>query len=115
MKEIAVKVGARIRYFRTLKGLSQEKLAFEAGINPAFLGHLERGLKSPTIDTLAKISFALNISLSKLLDFEEENNNSEIIDKLTVSLKKLPPDDAGQIAHIVSEISRIYEKYSVRK
>lgn len=47
-------IGARIRYFRKLKGLSQEKLAWEAGINPAFLGELERGQKSPTLKTLEK-------------------------------------------------------------
>ena len=30
-------VGARIRYFRRLRGLSQEQLALQAGINTAFL------------------------------------------------------------------------------
>lgn len=50
-----VNVGERIRYFRNLRGWSQETLALQAEINPAFLGHLERGLKSPTIKTLEKI------------------------------------------------------------
>ena len=47
-----VNVGERIRYFRNLRGWSQETLALQAEINPAFLGHLESGLKSPTIKTL---------------------------------------------------------------
>ena len=117
MKEIALKVGARIRYFRTLKELSQEKLALEAGINPAFLGHLERGLKSPTVDTLAKISEALNITLSKLLDFEEEKGvkTSEIVDKLAVIIENLPNEDSERIVHIILEISKIYDKYGIRK
>ena len=50
-----VNVGERIRYFRNLRGWSQETLALQAEINPAFLGHLECGLKSPTIKTPEKI------------------------------------------------------------
>lgn len=59
-------VGARVRYFRHLRGLSQEQLALQAGINPAFLGHLERGLKSPTITTLDKLVRALSITFEEL-------------------------------------------------
>ena len=50
-----VNVGERIRYFRNLRGWSQETLALQAEINPAFLWHLERGLKSPTTKTPEKI------------------------------------------------------------
>ena len=53
------KIGERIKYFRMSKKLSQEKLALMAEINPAFLGHLERGLKSPTMNTVDKIINAL--------------------------------------------------------
>lgn len=59
-------VGERIRYFRHLRGLSQEQLALRAGINTAFLGHLERGLKSPTITTLEKLVKALEITFEDL-------------------------------------------------
>ena len=65
-------VGARIRYFRRLRGLSQEQLALQAGINTAFLGHLERSLKSPTITTLEKVVKALNISLGELFADEPD-------------------------------------------
>ena len=62
----AINVGERIRYFRNLRGWSQETLALQAEINPAFLGHLEQGLKSPTVKTLEKIVHALDISLAEL-------------------------------------------------
>ena len=63
-----INVGERIKYFRTKSGLSQENLALQAEINPAFLGHLERGLKNPTIKTLEKITCALGISLAEFLN-----------------------------------------------
>lgn len=62
----AIDIGAQIRYFRQLRGRSQENLALHAGINPAFLGHLERGLKSPTVTMLEKVAAALDITLEEL-------------------------------------------------
>lgn len=59
-------IGERIRYFRHLRGWSQEQLALRAGLNTAFLGHLERGLKSPTVRTVEKIANALEITLGEL-------------------------------------------------
>ncbi len=108
MKDISVKIGIRIRYLRNLKELSQEKLALEAGLNPAFLGHIERGLKCPTIDTLSKIATALNISLSELVNIEPEVSiNNVAIDKIILSMKSLSQEDANRIAHIVSEITKV--------
>ena len=83
MKENTFLLGQKIRQFRTSQGLSQEELALRAGLNPAHLGHIERGLKSPTIDTISKISEALNVELSQLFDFENESRydtkNTKII------------------------------------
>lgn len=111
MKETALRVGARIRCLRLQKELSQERLALDAGINPAFLGHLERGLKSPTIDTLAKIASALNITLSELVNIDDDNNeNNAVIDKIALLIKNLSPEDANRIAHIVSEIVKMNNK-----
>ena len=72
-----VDIGGRIRYFRHLRKLSQEQLALQAGINPAFLGHLERGLKSPTITTLDKFVRALDISFEELFADDHPVSNPE--------------------------------------
>ena len=70
-------VGEKIRAFRQQKKLTQEQLALGAEINPVFLGHLERNLKSPTITTLEKITRALGITMSELF-LDVPNNDSEI-------------------------------------
>ncbi len=99
-------IGARIRYFRKLKGLSQEKLAWAAGINPAFLGELERGQKSPTLKTLEKITDALSIHLYELfagpgpLPVENDKELSTIME----SLRALPPQQIHQISVIIQTI-----------
>ena len=73
MSDINNFIGERIRSIRKIRGLSQEELAFRANINPAHLGQIERALKSPTLETLEKISNALEISISELFDYYPSN------------------------------------------
>ena len=68
MSDIAKILGQRIRNYRTAKGLSQEKLAELSGCHPTYIGQIERGEKNATIESIEKISSALNISLSKLFE-----------------------------------------------
>ena len=68
MSNIAKVLGQRIRNYRTAKGLSQEKLAELSGCHPTYIGQIERGEKNATIESIEKISAALNISLSTLFE-----------------------------------------------
>jgi len=57
-----------LKKYRTKKGWSQEKLAREAGISYNTLIKIERGgIKNPKIETIIKLSRALNISLDDLV------------------------------------------------
>ena len=77
MSEIAKILGQRIRSYRTSLGLSQEKLAELAGCHHTYIGQLERGEKNATIESIEKISSALNVSLSKLFEKLGGGNSSE--------------------------------------
>ena len=68
MSNIAKVVGQRIRNYRTQKGLSQDKLAELSGFHPTYIGQLERGEKNATLESIEKITFALQISLSTLFE-----------------------------------------------
>ena len=68
MSDIAKAVGQRIRNYRTKKGLSQEKLAELSGCHPTYIGQLERGEKNATIESIEKISIALDIPLSTMFE-----------------------------------------------
>lgn len=46
--------------------MSQEKLGFEAEMDRSFISLLERGKRSPTLDTLVRLSQVLDISLTQL-------------------------------------------------
>lgn len=74
---IKEKLAKRIKNLRQTKGLTQEKLSEKAGISISFLGGIERGTQSPTIETLDKIAQALDVPLKVLLTFDDENNKNE--------------------------------------
>jgi transcriptional regulator with XRE-family HTH domain len=52
-------VARNLRILRKQKGLSQEELAFQAGINRNYVGQIEREEKSPTVDMIEKLARAL--------------------------------------------------------
>ncbi|MBB4428353.1 transcriptional regulator with XRE-family HTH domain [Bradyrhizobium sp. CIR48] len=55
-----------VRRIRVSRGISQEKLAHEAGIDRSYLASLERQSKNPTIDLLERIAETLGVQLSEL-------------------------------------------------
>jgi transcriptional regulator with XRE-family HTH domain len=50
-----------IRELRQRAGLAQERLALEAGVDRGYMGGLERGLHSPTLETVYKLLPALGV------------------------------------------------------
>ena len=59
-------MGQRIRARRRELGLTQEKLAERVDISPSFVGHLERGEKIPSLDTVARLCTAMDVSMDYL-------------------------------------------------
>ena len=64
---VSRKIGKKVRGIREKKGITQENLALEAGLNRAYIGYIERGERNPSTETLAKIAKALRTSLKDLL------------------------------------------------
>lgn len=111
-KSIVQMVGERIRYYRIQKELSQEALAHESGLTPAYIGQIERGQENPTVNTLNKICTALDISISEIFDFDSsiKVENEAALDKIRLSLKKLSPENAEIAANIVLQLSKIAQE-----
>lgn len=63
-------MGKRLSEVRVKRGLTQEKLAHEAGLNRAYVGYIERGERNPSIATIAKLAKALKIEVSELFKFK---------------------------------------------
>lgn len=77
MDDIRKKFGRQLKLLRVQKGMTQQQLAERADVSISFLGNIERGTKSPTIDTVQKLSNALNVSMVALLGFDPEIKEDE--------------------------------------
>lgn len=64
--ELTSRIGQRLADLRAAKGVTQEKLAFDAKLNRAYIGYIERGERNPSIYTMAKIARALKVDLHEL-------------------------------------------------
>lgn len=65
--EILITIGNRVREYRKQKGLSQEKLAFDAELHRTYVGMIERAEKNITILNIEKIAKALNVKIIDLV------------------------------------------------
>jgi XRE family transcriptional regulator, regulator of sulfur utilization len=86
-------LGQRIRTLRKQRGLSQERLGERSGLSGKFIGEVERGEKSISIDSLYHVAVALDIPLRDLTD---------VRDRSTV-----PNEDAEKIFALVSGRRRV--------
>jgi len=55
-----------VRALRVARGLSQEALAADAGVDRAYLGGLEREQENPTVDVLERLATTLDVELATL-------------------------------------------------
>ncbi len=72
-KNILINFGIHLRKIRIERGFSQEVLAAKAGLHRTYIGMLERGEKNITLNSMLKISRALKIEISMLVEGIDTN------------------------------------------
>lgn len=66
---VNIAFGKRVAELRKNVGYSQEQFAFKCGVDRTYIGVIERGEKSPTLNTIDKIASVLGISKSELFNY----------------------------------------------
>jgi transcriptional regulator with XRE-family HTH domain len=93
-------IGLKIKELRLKKKIKATEIANNAGISRVYLSEIERGLKTPTIDTLKKICDALGITLAEFFS-EEEHEIPPEISSLMKEVKNLTPEQAELLARFI--------------
>lgn len=62
--------GERVRTERLARGLSQEQLASLADLDRTYVSGVERGKRNVSLLNIHKLSTALNLRMSSLIDLE---------------------------------------------
>ena len=72
-------LGKQIRRRRQALGWTQEQLAEAIGVSTSFIGHIERGSRKASIDTLVELANALEVSADYLLSTNLNSVNRGLI------------------------------------
>jgi transcriptional regulator with XRE-family HTH domain len=73
---IAANIGATIRAYRLQKGMSQGDIEKKTGLLRCYLSRVENGHTVPSLETLQKIAYALDIQLAQF--FSDETVSREM-------------------------------------
>ena len=67
--DIRLRFGFRLRELRSLRGISQEELAFRAGLHRTYVSSVERGQRNASLVNIEKLASALEIDIRDLFAF----------------------------------------------
>ncbi|MCY3924648.1 MAG: helix-turn-helix domain-containing protein [bacterium] len=108
-RTLARAVGAVVARLRRERGWSLEDLADEAGRHRTYMGLIERGERHLSVATAFRISQALGLSLSELIDLAAAQA-SGTVDPVRFP-RRIPPPNAARGAEAVKASTGLTEKW----
>lgn len=100
-----IALGNRIKQVRERNGLTQEKLGEACSISASHIGHIERGTRIPSIDSLYKISCALNVSMDFLI-FDSTEDVDNLLKNISSILKN---KDKAKVKYFITTVKVLAE------
>lgn len=78
------KIGDRIRQYRSVRGITQEELAYMIGSSSAYICNVELGKKKPSLQMLSEIADAMNLTVNDFLYDRKPADTDSITDILAL-------------------------------
>ena len=103
MDQIAI--GTRIKAARERVHLTQEQLAEIVDISPTHMSVIERGVKTPKLDTFVRIANALGVSTDALLQDVVVPVTDSIVAELSVRIGRLPQKEQTRILNAIRALT----------
>ena len=98
-------IGARIKAARERVHLTQEPLAEIIDISPTHMSVIERGVKTPKLDTFVRIANALGVSTDALLQDVVVPVNDSIMAELSARIGRMPQKDQERILNAIRALT----------
>lgn len=102
-------LGQRIRKARKEKKMTQEQLAEACNLSTAHIGHIERGTRALSIESLITISNILNVSTDYLL-LDISNSNNKNISTILNTLNDANTDKYNKLYSVVKILAENIDK-----
>ena len=100
-----IAIGSRIKEAREQAHLTQEELAEIVDISPTHMSVIERGVKTPKLDTCVKIANALHLSADALLQDVVTPVTDSITAELSVRIGRLPQKEQTRILNAIRALT----------
>ena len=100
-----IAIGSRIKEARERAHLTQEELAEIVDISPTHMSVIERGVKTPKLDTFVKIANALQLSADALLQDVVIPVNESIMTELSSRIGRLSEKDQNRILNAIRALT----------
>ena len=91
MSDIKKRLGRRVRELRKKGGFTISQLAEAADLSDNYVGFIERGVRTPTIETLAKLACALKTDISELFYFFEGHGLAQLSQFQSIPCQRYKP------------------------
>ena len=98
-------IGNRIKAARKQAHITQEKLAEIVDISPTHMSVIERGVKTPKLDTFVRIANALGVSADALLQDGVDHANESIMAELSIRIGRLPQKEQNRILNAIRALT----------
>ena len=106
MLTISNKLAIRVRFLRKEKHWTQEQLGEKAGLTYKFVGQIERGEASPTLDSVDKLAHAFDLTVSELLSFANKGSGKTA----EASLSQLSKGEMETLKKAVEIMAQVFSR-----
>ncbi|HWP60110.1 MAG TPA: helix-turn-helix domain-containing protein [Candidatus Acidoferrales bacterium] len=105
MSVLSKKLARRVRLLRQRRSWSQQRLGRIAGFTYKFIGQIERGEVSPTLNSLEKLARALGLQVGEFLSFEEAKKRKTKEDILS----QISPAEIRLVKNALRILDRLFK------
>lgn len=104
------KLGKRIREERQKLNLTQAQLAESIDISDTYMGAIERGERSLTLDTLVRLVNRLGVTVDYMLSDSVSGNDSNIMEQLRQIMDGQPLERRQMAVGVLRTLFSYFEK-----
>ena len=97
-------IGMRIRRQREYAGMTQEQLGEACDLSTSFIGHIERGSRKLSVESLYKLASVLGVSVDYLL-FDRMLKETSLPADISAFLEGRSPDKRQQFWRTVKTLA----------
>ena len=106
------RLGKRIREERLKLNLTQAQLAEAVDISDTYMGAIERGERSLTLDTLVRLVNRLGVTVDYLLSDSVSDSDSNIMEQFRQIVDRQPMERKQMAIHVLRTIFSYFETES---